>query len=72
MARRRRARAQRAFPARLARFRADEWKQQPPDEALRVWGKARMAFFQEHGGYELGMDFLDVLQGNVEARRHVR
>lgn len=35
MARRRRARAQRAFPARLARFRADEWKQ-PPDEALRV------------------------------------
>lgn len=31
-----------------------------------------MAYFQEHGEYELGMDFLDVLQGNVEARKHVR
>lgn len=38
MVRRRRARARREFPARLARFKADEWKQ-TPEEALRVWGK---------------------------------
>lgn len=70
MVRRRRARPSTVLPERLARFRAEEWKESPED-AVRSWAQARVAFFQEHGEHELGVDFLEVLQGNVEAKRRV-
>lgn len=70
MVRRRRPRPSTVFPERLARFRAEEWKESR-EQALRTWAQARVAFFQEHGEHELGVDFLEVLQGNVEAKRRV-
>lgn len=70
MVRRRRPRPSTVFPERLARFRAEEWKE-PREQALRTWAQARVAFWKEHGEHELGVDFLEVLQGNVEAKKRV-
>lgn len=67
MVRRRVPVAPESFPDRLQRFDPAEWGGDPWS-AVRRWGNARVAFYTAHEG-ELGLDLLDVLEGNHEARR---
>lgn len=67
MVRRRVPDASMAFPERLSRFDPSEWGDDSV-AAVRRWGNARVAFYLAHEG-ELGLDLLDVLEGNHEARR---
>lgn len=45
----------------------EEWKG-VSGQALRTWAQALVVVFHAHGEQELGVDFLEALQGNVEAK----